>query len=131
MELIGICYGSDRIGARAIILAVHTSLPRLDISGEVEFFGNRRVSTRVTHDGAFYQNEIVTVIGDGDSACGSAYFLTNFCSKVYVIHCRSQLWTYKIIANRVLAHAKAEILWNTTPFKICREKKMTDIRLRT
>ncbi|MDR1906900.1 MAG: thioredoxin-disulfide reductase [Puniceicoccales bacterium] len=126
-----IYYGSEQIGARAVIIATGASPRMLNIPGEAEFFGGRGVSTCATCDGAFYKNRIVTVIGGGDSACEEAYFLTRFCSKVYLIHRRDQLRASKIMADRILSHPKVEVLWNTIPLKICGEKKVTHMHLRT
>ncbi|MDR2372255.1 MAG: thioredoxin-disulfide reductase [Puniceicoccales bacterium] len=125
-----ICEG-DRIESKAIIIATGASPRMLNIPGEEEFFGGKGVSTCATCDGTFYKNKTVAVIGGGDSACEEVIFLTRFCAKVYLIHRRDQLRASKIIADRVLSNPKVEMLWNTIPLKICGEKKVTHLRIKT
>jgi thioredoxin reductase (NADPH) len=127
---ITICEGKET-ESRAIIMATGASPRMLAIPGEEEFFGGKGVSTCATCDGAFYRNKTVGVIGGGDSACEEAHFLTRFCEKIYLIHRRDQLRASKIMADRVLANPKIEMLWNTIPLKICGEKKVTHLQLKT
>jgi thioredoxin reductase (NADPH) len=74
----------------------------------------------------------VCVVGGGDSAAEEALFLTRFASKVYLIHRRDKLRASKIMADRVLAHAKIEPIWNTTVLEYLRDEKgeMQGVRLR-
>jgi thioredoxin reductase (NADPH) len=121
----------QNVVAKAIIIATGAAPRMLNIPGEREFFGGKGVSTCATCDGTFYKNKEVVVIGGGDSACEEAQFLTRFCSKVYIIHRRDQFRASKIMADRVLANPKIEVLWNTIPIEICGDKKVTHICLRT
>jgi thioredoxin reductase (NADPH) len=124
------CEG-DEIESRAIIIATGASPRMLAIPGEEEFFGGKGVSTCATCDGTFYRNKTVVVIGGGDSACEEAHFLTRFCGKVYLVHRRDQLRASKVMADRVLANPKIEMLWNTIPLKICGDRKVTHLQLKT
>jgi thioredoxin reductase (NADPH) len=117
------------IQAEAIIVATGASPKMLNIPGEKEFYGGKGVSSCATCDGAFYKNKEVVVIGGGDSACEEALFLTRFCSKVYLIHRRDQLRASEVMANRVKAHEKIEILWDTIPVEILGSDKVDAIKL--
>jgi len=110
--------GDKTILAHAVIIATGAS-PRLTgIPGEKELYGGKGVTTCATCDGAFYRNMDVAVIGGGDSAAEEALFLTRFCSKVYLVHRRDELRASKIMADRVLAHEKIEMIWDSVPLAV-------------
>ncbi|MDR2806697.1 MAG: thioredoxin-disulfide reductase [Puniceicoccales bacterium] len=123
--------GDRSIWAKAIIIATGASPRMLSIPGEREFFSGKGVSVCATCDGAFYKHKEVAVIGGGDSACEEAHFLTRFCSKVYIVHRRDRLRASKILAQRVRAHPKIEILWNSIPIEICGKQHVTHLRIKT
>ena len=106
---------------RALIVATGANPRYLGIENEKELLGVG-VSTCATCDGAFFKDEIITVIGGGDSACEEALFLTKFGRKVYLIHRRDELRASKIMAERVLNHEKIEVLWNSKPERIIGDK---------
>lgn len=118
------------ISAESIIIATGASPKMLNIPGEKEFYGGKGVSSCATCDGAFYKNKEVVVVGGGDSACEEALFLTRFCSKVYLIHRRDQLRASEVMANRVQANDKIEILWDTIPLEILGKDKVTAVKLK-
>lgn len=104
--------------ARSVIIATGARPRLLGIPGESEMYGGKGVTTCATCDGAFYRNMDVVVIGGGDSACEEALFLTHFCSKITLLHRRDQLRASQIMADRVVAHDKIEVKWNTVPVEI-------------
>src|SRR5437868_13450082 len=96
----------------SLIIASGASARYLGLEHEEKFIGHGLTSC-ATCDGAFYRNVPVAVVGGGDSAAEESLFLTRFASKVYLIHRRDKLRASKIMADRVLAHAKIEPIWNT------------------
>ncbi|HEY0304527.1 MAG TPA: thioredoxin-disulfide reductase [Longimicrobiales bacterium] len=76
-----------------------------------------------------YRNQRVAVIGGGDSAMEEALYTTKFASKVYVVHRRNELRASKVMADRVLAHPKIEVLWNKRPLEVIGMNEIQGIRL--
>lgn len=101
--------------ARAVIIATGASPRTLGIPGEQEMWGGKGVSTCATCDGAFYRGEELVIVGGGDSAAEEALFLTHFASKVTLLHRRNELRASKIMADRVLAHEKIAVMWDSVP----------------
>ncbi len=120
--------GDDVYQARAVIVAVGSEPRRLGIPGEDEFYG-KGVSTCATCDGAFYRDKVVAVIGGGDSAMEEASFLAKFASKVHVIHRRDAFRASKAMQERVLAHEKIDVLWNTTVTEVVGDTKVEKLLL--
>ncbi len=80
------------------------------------------VSACATCDGFFYRGKEVAVIGGGNSAVEEALFLTNFCEKVTLIHRRNELRAERIAQDRVFAHEKIDVLWDTVLEEIVGEE---------
>ena len=99
--------------AETVILSTGAQARWLGIPSEEKFKGFG-VSACATCDGFFYREKKVFVIGGGNTAVEEALFLTNFASKVTLIHRRDSLRSEKILQDRLFKNPKVEILWDTT-----------------
>jgi thioredoxin reductase (NADPH) len=117
------------VKARAVILAMGSAYKKIGLANEDRLSG-RGVSWCATCDGFFFRDQIIAVVGGGDSAVEEATFLTKFASKVVLIHRRDSLRASKIMADRALNNPKIEMLWNTEVVDILGAEKVSGLALK-
>jgi len=107
--------------AKVIIIATGADANKLGVSGEDEFRG-RGVSYCATCDGAFFRDVPIVVVGGGDSAVKEALYLTNFGSKVYIVHRRDQLRAEKVTQEIAFKNEKIELVLDSVVEEIVGNK---------
>jgi thioredoxin reductase (NADPH) len=117
--------------AQSLIIASGATARRLPLESEKRLWG-RGISACATCDGALpvFRNKDLAVLGGGDTAVEEAVHLTQFASKVYMIHRRDELRASKVMQKRAKENQKIEILWNTVVEEFIGELKVEALSLR-
>ena len=118
--------------ADSIIIATGAQAKWLGLPSEQKFQGFG-VSACATCDGFFYRGKEVIVVGGGNTAVEEALFLTNFATRVTLVHRRDELRAERILQNRLLNHDKIEVMWDTEIEEITGTENppgVTGVRLR-
>jgi thioredoxin reductase (NADPH) len=118
--------------AETLIIATGAQAKWLGLESEQKFQGFG-VSACATCDGFFYRGKNVVVVGGGNTAVEEALFLTNFAAKVTVVHRRDEFRAERILQERLFAHPKIEVVWNSAIDEVVGETDpmgVTGVRLK-
>ncbi len=116
---------------RSLIVATGATARRLPLESERRLW-TKGISACAVCDGALpiFRNKPLAVIGGGDSAIEEAMHLTQFASKVYIIHRRDELRAGAIMRKRASEHPKIEILWNKVVEEFVGDSVLVSLRLK-
>ena len=107
----------NKIISNTIIISTGAQAKWLGIENENKFKGFG-ISACATCDGFFYKNKEVAVVGGGNTAVEEAIYLTNFASKVFLIHRRDELRAEKMLQKKLFGNKKIEMIWDSAVDKI-------------
>jgi thioredoxin reductase (NADPH) len=109
-----VCRGDsgDTYTADSVIISTGAQARWLGLETEQKFQGFG-VSACATCDGFFYREKEVAVVGGGNTAVEEALYLTNHATRVTLIHRRDSLRSEKILADRLIAHDRIDVIWDT------------------
>ncbi|WP_417778441.1 thioredoxin-disulfide reductase [Stutzerimonas xanthomarina] len=118
----------------ALIIATGASAQYLGLPSE-EAFAGRGVSACATCDGFFYRNQVVAVIGGGNTAVEEALYLSNIAKEVHLIHRRDKLRSEKILQDKIMekaANGNIRLHWNHTLEEVLGDASgVTGVRLKS
>jgi thioredoxin reductase (NADPH) len=123
----------DEVEALAVVLATGARANWLGVPNEERLAqSGGGVSACAVCDGALpaFRNRVLAVVGGGDSAMEESLYLTKFASEVLVIHRRDAFRASRIMAERVLAHPKIRVLWNTEVTEVLGYDYVTGVKTR-
>jgi thioredoxin reductase (NADPH) len=119
----------NTVKAKSVILAMGSAYKEIGLPNEKRLSG-RGVSWCATCDGFFFMDQVIAVVGGGDSAMEEANFLTKFASKVVLIHRRDSFRASKIMVDRASANPKIEFLFNHEVVDVLGEEKVVGLKLK-
>ena len=121
--------GKEIYTADSVIVSTGASAKWLGLPSEKSYY-NKGLSACATCDGAFFRDQIVGVVGGGDTAMEEAQFLTRFAKEVHIFHRRDSFRASKIMAERVLKNPKIKVHWNKEVVEILGDGKfLTGVQL--
>jgi thioredoxin reductase (NADPH) len=123
---------SDPVHAHAVIVATGARANWLDLPNEQRLaHSGGGVSACAVCDGALpaFRNQVLVVVGGGDSAMEEATYLTKFASEVVIVHRRDSFRASKIMADRVLSNPKIRVRWNGQVVEVLGDDFITGVRV--
>lgn len=121
--------GGEILKSKSIILALGASPKKLGIPGERELTG-KGVAYCATCDGPLFKDEVIAVLGGGNTALQEALFLTKFVKKIYLIHRRDSFRATPILQKRVQENEKIILVLNTVVEEIIGSSQVEKIRIK-
>ena len=119
----------NTVRAKSVILAMGSAYKEIGLKNEKRLSG-RGVSWCATCDGFFFRDQVIAVVGGGDSAMEEATFLTKFASKVVLIHRRDSFRASKIMVERAAVNPKIEFLFNHEVIDVLGDEKVSGLKLK-
>ena len=116
------------ISSGSVVIAAGSTLRKLGVPGEEALHG-AGVSYCATCDGAFFKDEVVGLVGGGDSALDEAMTLTEFASRIVMLQRGDGFTGQKVLQERVLSHPKIEVRWNTSVTAVLGEGQVEGVSL--
>lgn len=111
--LLEITGDSTKYLARFLIIATGAAPARLGVPGEDKFYG-RGVSYCATCDAPFFRDAHVMVVGGGDSAVKEGLHLSEFASRLTLVHRRDRFRAEPYLAEKLLSCGNCKVMWNST-----------------
>ncbi|TDI40288.1 MAG: thioredoxin-disulfide reductase [Acidobacteria bacterium] len=123
--------GEKEYRSRSIIISTGATARSMGLDSEKKLLGHG-VSMCATCDGFFFRDQVIYVVGGGDTAMEEATFLTRFASKVIVIHRRDNLRASRIMQDKAFANPKIEFLWDSAVEEVLgtEENKVRGLKIR-
>ena len=114
-----VCIGDtgEELQGETLIISTGAQARWLGLESEESYKGFG-VSACATCDGFFFKEKTVAVVGGGNTAVEEALFLTNFASKVWLIHRRDELRAEKMLQDRLFANKIVEVIWDYQADKV-------------
>ena len=122
----------DTYASKSLIIATGASAKYLGLDSEKKFLG-KGVSACATCDGFFYKDQRVSVIGGGNTAVEEALYLSNICSKVFVVHRRDEFRAEKILQDRMfkkVEEGKIELILNSNLQEVIGNEVVTAMKIK-
>ena len=119
----------ERYRAKAVIVAMGSTLKELDVPGAAKFQG-KGVSHCASCDGPLYNGQVVGVVGGGDSALQEALTLTNFTERIILFHHAAAFSAQHAYQKGILGHSKIEVRYQNVVEEILGDDGVTGVRIR-
>ncbi len=119
----------ERYRAKAVIVAMGSTLKELDVPGAAKFQG-KGVSHCASCDGPLYNGQVVGVVGGGDSAVQEALTLTNYTERIILFHHAAEFSAQHAYQKGILGHSKIEVRYQNVVEEILGDGGVTGVRVR-